>query len=122
VAVAATKCLTESTDVYAATPLWQQLRSALDAKLAGRTPCSLEISVECGLVTLMSGNSTCNKNNERRNGSLASAEAGFSPLGSIVLYWMVSSGAGPLSLQHRVLLSCRRTYAACMLCLMLGWH
>ncbi|WIA07912.1 hypothetical protein OEZ85_007391 [Tetradesmus obliquus] len=35
VAVAATKCLTESADVYAATPLWQQLRSALDAKLAG---------------------------------------------------------------------------------------
>jgi hypothetical protein len=37
VAVAATKCLTESADVYAATPLWQQLRSALDAKLAGAT-------------------------------------------------------------------------------------
>eukprot|EP00879_Flechtneria_rotunda_P019331 GHRR01020303.1.p1 GENE.GHRR01020303.1~~GHRR01020303.1.p1 ORF type:complete len:890 (+),score=314.69 GHRR01020303.1:664-3333(+) len=36
VAVAATKCLTESPDIFANRPLWEQLRAALDAKLKGR--------------------------------------------------------------------------------------
>lgn len=35
VAVAATKCLTESQDVYAKYDLWQLIRAALDAKLTG---------------------------------------------------------------------------------------
>jgi hypothetical protein len=48
VAVAATKCLTESADVYAATPLWQQLRSALDAKLAGEPP-SRQAGIGCSV-------------------------------------------------------------------------
>lgn len=35
VTVAATKCLTESGDVYGTRPLWEQLRAALDEKLKG---------------------------------------------------------------------------------------
>lgn len=33
--MAATKCLTESQDVFAKSELWKQMKAALDAKLKG---------------------------------------------------------------------------------------
>jgi hypothetical protein len=47
VTVAATKCLTESGDVYGTRPLWEQLRAALDEKLKGRYRVSVCCCVRC---------------------------------------------------------------------------